>query len=71
MTGITVTPINRRILFNGTPLTDLNPNIPVSDVVRLHAATNAALTTAQVEGPVTKEDGVQEYTVHARVATKG
>lgn len=70
MTKLTPTPISRRIMFNGTPLTDLNPAMSVSDVVRLHAATNAALTTATVEGPVL-EGGVQVYTVNGRVATKG
>lgn len=60
----------RVIVFDGQPLPDLNPALPIEDVLRLHAATHPALVTAALEGPVTLH-GQRTYTAHRRAANKG
>lgn len=62
--------VKRVLMFDGQELADLNPAAPVEDVLRLHALTNPALTTAVVEGPVI-EGGKRTYTVQKRAANKG
>lgn len=67
---IEITEVERVIMFEGQELADLNPSAKVEDVLRLHALTNPALTTAVVEGPVIT-DGKRVYTIQKRAANKG
>lgn len=64
------TPVPRIIKYKDGTLADLNPDAPVDEIRRLHASTDASLTTAEVHGPELV-DGVNVYTIKARVATKG
>lgn len=59
----------RIIMFNGQKLADLNPTLSVSAIVKMHAATNAQLATAIVEGPEYK-NGEAHYNVNTRIGTK-
>lgn len=65
-----VTTTERVLKYNGSTLTDLNPQAPVSDVLKMHAATRPELLTAQVEGPVL-EDGKNVYTINPKATYKG
>ncbi|GAA5534085.1 PRTRC system protein C [Deinococcus aluminii] len=67
---VTVTEVQRKILFEGRELADVNPCSSVEDVVKMHAVTTPELATAVIEGPELKE-GERVYTVKKRLGTKG
>lgn len=60
----------RVIKFGIIPLTDLNPDASVEEVVKLHSATRPELVNAQITGPVL-EDGQNVYTVGVKATYKG
>jgi PRTRC genetic system protein C len=63
---------NREIVYNGRKLADFAPDLPVGEVVRMHAASEPALAGAAVEGPTISADGkTASYSVKTAVGTKG
>ncbi|WP_216329378.1 PRTRC system protein C [Deinococcus aestuarii] len=67
---VTVTALQRKIVYEGRDLADVNPIASVEDVVKIHALTTPELATAVVEGPELQE-GRRVYTVKKRLGTKG
>lgn len=67
---VTVTEVQRKIVYEGRDLADVNPTASVEDVVKVHALTTPELATAIVEGPELQE-GQRVYTVKKRLGTKG
>jgi PRTRC genetic system protein C len=66
-----ITP-TRIILFNGRTLADLNPDLPVGDVVRMHSAAEPTLASASVDGPTISNDGkTATYAIQTHVGHKG
>lgn len=64
------TPTPRIIKYGGAPLTDLNPDASVAEVVRLHSATRTELVNAHITGPVF-DNGANVYEVSVKAAYKG
>lgn len=60
----------RVIKFGTLTLTDLNPDAPVADVVKMHATSRPELVNAQITGP-TLEDGKNVYDVNVKATYKG
>ncbi|WP_102127970.1 PRTRC system protein C [Deinococcus planocerae] len=69
-TEVTVTAVQRKIVYEGRELADVSPTVSVEDVVKIHALTTPELATAVVEGPELQE-GQRVYTVKKRLGTKG
>jgi PRTRC genetic system protein C len=67
---ITVTQPIRVIKYKDQELPDINPGVPMEDVMKMHAATHPELSTANLEGPVIK-DGKAVYAAQTRLGTKG
>lgn len=71
------TPITRKILFKGEELADLNPNLPIQNMLALWSMQRPELTNAMAklvtthepdaENPVT----IEEYEVFLVEGTKG
>ncbi|ADY27481.1 ParB-related,ThiF-related cassette, protein C (plasmid) [Deinococcus proteolyticus MRP] len=67
---MTIKPVERKIVFNGQELADLNPTLPVDEVVKMHAINIPELATAIVDAPEYK-DGKEVYVAKTRLGTKG
>jgi PRTRC genetic system protein C len=64
--------VRRIIKFNDVELADLNPNVPMEEVLKMHASSNVhpELSTAILTGPVMK-GSTAVYTAELRLGTKG
>jgi PRTRC genetic system protein C len=61
----------KRVLrYKDQDLADLNPTVPMEDILKMHASTQSELATGHLTGPV-YEEGKAVYTVETRLGTKG
>jgi PRTRC genetic system protein C len=69
---VKVQSVRRLIKFNDIELADLNPGVPMEEVLKMHASTNVhpELSTAIFTGPVMK-GSTAVYTAELRLGTKG
>lgn len=67
---VTVTSLEREFVFDGRPLPDHNPNMPVEQVREMYISTYPEITTASVTGPEAI-DGKLRYTFSRVIGHKG
>jgi PRTRC genetic system protein C len=68
--AITVEKLERTFTYNGLSLPDPNPTFTPQQVRDTYSAAYPELTTAEIEGPVTKGNKL-EFTFRRAVGTKG
>jgi PRTRC genetic system protein C len=68
--AIKVEKMTRDFVFNNIHLPDPNPDLPIEQVLAIHAVTYPEITTAAIEGPEMKGNKIV-YTFSRAVGTKG
>lgn len=68
--ALEVTGLKRIFVYNGTELTDPNPELTPDEVLAFYSNSYPELTTSSVHGQIT-EKGTMEYQFKTTIGTKG